>query len=217
MYANCLKRMIDFILSLVALLVLFPVFLVLILVGVVAMKGNPFFVQPRPGKISRKTGEERIIHLIKFRTMTYEKDDGGNLLRDEHRLNRYGRFLRNTSLDELPSLLNILKGDMAICGPRPLLVAYLPIYTEAQRRRHTVRPGLTGYAQVNGRNLLSWEEKMEKDLYYVDHMSFGLDVKIVLKTVAVVFKREGISSPSSATAEGWTGSNTGKGKDQDHV
>ena len=150
MYAKYFKRIIDFILSLIALIVLSPVLVVLMIFGAVFMRGNPFFTQPRPGK------NERIFKLIKFRTMDNRKDADGNLLPDEVRLNRYGKFLRSTSLDELPELINIVKGDMAIVGPRPLLVQYLPLYNDVQRRRHEVLPGLTGWAQVNGRNSISW-------------------------------------------------------------
>ena len=205
MYAKFFKRLFDFLLSLMALLVLSPLLLILSVIGAFAMKGNPFFTQDRPGKISKKTGEERIFKLIKFRTMSNAKDKYGNLLPDNERLNKYGRFLRSTSLDELPELFNILIGDMAIIGPRPLLVKYLPLYNEEQRRRHTVRPGLTGYAQVYGRNYLNWEEKFEKDVYYVDNVSLWLDVKILFKTIAVVLKREGISSETSVTMEEFKG------------
>ena len=205
MYAKFFKRLIDFILSLIALIVLSPVLLILTVIGAIVMKGNPFFVQKRPGMINKKTGQERIISLIKFRTMTNSKDSEGNLLPDEKRLVPYGRFLRSTSLDELPSLLNIVKGDLGICGPRPLLVAYLPRYSAEQRRRHEVRPGLTGYAQAYGRNSLTWKEKFEKDIYYVDHVSLSLDIKIIFKTVSSVLKREGISSETSATMEEFMG------------
>ncbi len=204
MYAKCLKRVMDFILSLTAIIVLSPIFVILTLCGAIAMGGNPFFLQARPGR-KGKDGQEKIFHLVKFRSMDNRKDKDGNLLPDEVRLNRYGRILRTTSLDELPELLNILKGDMSIVGPRPLLVRYLPRYTQEQRRRHDVRPGLTGYAQAYGRNSLSWEEKFEKDVHYVDHMSFALDVKILFKTVAVVFRREGISAEASATMEEFMG------------
>ena len=169
------------------------------------MKGNPFFVQPRPGK-KGKDGKEKIFKLIKFRTMSNAKGKDGNLLPDEVRLNKYGRFLRSTSLDELPELLNILMGDMSIVGPRPLLVRYIPRYTEEQRRRHNVRPGLTGYAQINGRNAISWEERFAYDVEYVDHISFIGDVKIILGTVKAVFKRSGITSETSATMEEFMGS-----------
>lgn len=199
MYAKYIKRMLDFLLSLCALLVLSPVLLVLIVVTAVKMKGNPFFTQLRPGK------DEKIFRLIKLRTMTCEKDKDGNLLPDEQRLTKYGRFLRSTSMDELPELINILKGDMSIVGPRPLLVKYLPLYNEEQRRRHDVRPGLTGWAQVNGRNAISWEEKFRMDVEYVNRISFAMDVKIVLQTVGKIFKREGISSETSATMEEFKG------------
>ena len=204
MYAKCLKRIIDFTLSLIALIVLFPLLLILAVVGAIAMRGNPFFVQPRPGK-KGKDGKEKIFKLIKFRTMSNQKDKNGNLLPDEQRLNRYGRFLRSTSLDELPELLNILKGDMAIVGPRPLLVRYLERYNDFQRRRHEVRPGLTGYAQVNGRNAISWEEKFCYDVAYADNITFIGDVKILINTVNAVFKHDGISSGTSATMEEFMG------------
>ena len=194
----------DFVLSLAALLVLSPVLLILAVVGAIAMGGNPFFVQPRPGK-KGADGQERIFNLIKFRTISNKKDANGNLLPDEKRLNKYGKFLRSTSLDELPELWNILVGDLSICGPRPLLVRYLPRYTEEQRHRHDVRPGLTGLAQVNGRNAISWEEKFKLDLEYVNNITFLGDVKIILATVAAVFKREGISSETSATMEEFMG------------
>ncbi len=205
MYAKCFKRVLDFLLSLTALCILSPVLLILILVGAIAMGGNPFFVQSRPGKKGRD-GRERIFKLVKFRTMSNKRDKEGNLLPDEARLNKYGRILRSTSLDELPELFNILVGHMSIVGPRPLLVRYLDRYTEEQRRRHDVRPGLTGYAQAYGRNALSWEEKFDKDVFYADHISFAWDVKIICKTVAVVFKREGISSETAATMEEFMGS-----------
>ncbi|MBR3918018.1 MAG: sugar transferase [Clostridia bacterium] len=195
MYIKFIKRILDFIFSLSALLVFSPVILIMIMIGAVVMKGNPFFVQPRPGR------KEKVFKLIKFRTMTCEKDEKGNLLPDEKRLVPYGKFLRASSLDELPELINILKGDMSIIGPRPLLVKYLPYYSEEQKHRHDVRPGLTGYAQANGRNLLSWEERFQLDLYYVNNVSLLLDIKILFKTVAAVFKREGISSETSVTME----------------
>ena len=208
MYAKFFKRVIDFTLSLIALIVLSPILLILMIVGAIAMGGNPFFTQMRPGKIDPKTGKEKIFKLVKFRTMSNKKDKDGNLLPDDVRLNKYGRILRSTSLDELPELWNILKGDMAIVGPRPLLVAYLPRYSAEQRRRHAVRPGLTGYAQAYGRNPLTWEEKFEKDVYYVDNISFLLDIRILIKTIDVVFRREGISSDTSATMEDFMGSQT---------
>lgn len=204
MYRNFFKRFLDFVLSAIALIVLSPVLLVLMIVGAFAMGGNPFFVQPRPGR-KGKDGQEKIFNLVKFRTMSNKKDKDGNQLPDEQRLNQYGRFLRSTSLDELPELWNILVGDLSICGPRPLLVRYLPRYTAEQRRRHDVRPGLTGLAQVKGRNALSWEEKFKLDVEYVDNITFLGDVKIILGTVKAVLKREGISSATSATMEEFMG------------
>lgn len=187
-----------------ALIVLSPLLLILTGVTAAAMRGNPFFVQPRPGKKDRN-GRERIFHLIKFRTMSNKRDADGNLLPDELRLGRYGKFLRSVSLDELPELLNICKGDMSIVGPRPLLVKYLPLYTEEERRRHDVRPGLTGYAQVHGRNAISWEERFRLDLVYVDGITFAGDVRILAETVKAVFKKEGINSAGSATMEEFRG------------
>ena len=206
MYAKCFKRVIDFLLSLMAICLLSPILLILIIVTAIAMKGNPFFTQLRPGRIDKKTGKEKIFRMIKFRTMTNEKDENGNLLPDEVRLNKFGKILRSTSLDELPELFNILKGDMAIVGPRPLLVKYIPLYSEEQRHRHDVRPGLTGYAQVNGRNAISWDEKFRLDLEYVSKITFFGDIKIVFQTVLKVFKRDGISSDTSATMEEFKGS-----------
>ena len=200
MYAKCMKRILDIFLSGCGLLVLTPVLLVLTGLGAIMMKGNPFFTQLRPGK------DEKIFRLIKFRTMTCEKDRDGNLLPDEQRLNKYGKLLRSTSLDELPELMNIFIGNMSVVGPRPLLVRYLPRYNTEQKRRHDVRPGLTGYAQVNGRNAISWEEKFRLDVEYVDTMTFWLDVKIIFQTVGKIFKREGISSESSVTMEEFMGS-----------
>ena len=199
MYTKFLKRVIDFTLSLIALIVLSPILLVLVIVTAIAMKGNPFFTQQRPGK------DEKIFKLIKFRTMTNERDENGELLPDDVRLNKFGKFLRSTSLDELPELINILKGDMSIVGPRPLLVKYLPLYNDEQRRRHDVRPGLTGNAQANGRNAISWEEKFRLDVEYVDNISFAFDVKIIFDTVKAVLKRDGISSETSATVEEFMG------------
>ena len=199
MYAKCFKRVLDFVVSLMALIVLSPVLLVLAVLGAIKMKGNPFFTQLRPGK------DEKIFKLIKFRTMTCETDKNGELLPDEQRLTRYGQILRSTSLDELPELINILKGDMSIVGPRPLLVRYLPRYNDFQRRRHEVRPGLTGYAQVHGRNAIIWNEKFRYDVEYVDNITFLGDVKILLGTVMAVVKRDGISSETSATMEEFMG------------
>ena len=199
MYKNYIKRILDILLSALALTVLSPVIGVLIVLGAIMMKGNPFFTQLRPGK------DEKIFRLIKLRTMTCETDADGNLLPDPQRLNGYGKFLRSTSLDELPELVNILKGDMSIVGPRPLLVEYLQRYNSQQKHRHDVYPGLTGWAQVNGRNGISWEEKFRLDLEYVRDVSFVLDVKIVLMTVGKIFKREGISSETSETMEDFMG------------
>lgn len=204
MYAKFFKRFMDFWLSMLALIVFSPLLLVLTVIGAIAMRGNPYFVQKRPGK-KRKNGEERIFSLIKFRTMSNKRDENGNFLPDEVRLNRYGKFLRKTSLDELPELINILIGDMAIVGPRPLLVKYLPLYTEEQRRRHMVRPGLTGLAQVHGRNSISWEEKFALDLEYINKITFLMDLKIILKTVKKVFVKEGIHSETAVTMEEFTG------------
>lgn len=183
MYAKCLKRFFDFVLSLVALVVFFPFLVLLTGIGAIVMKGNPFFVQPRPGK------KEKIFRLIKFRTMTNEKDQDGNLLPDEKRLVPYGKFLRSSSLDELPELLNILVGDLSIVGPRPQLVRDMVFMTPEQRRRHSVRPGLTGLAQVNGRNHITWEEKFEWDLKYIEKITLKNDVVILLQTVLKVLKR----------------------------
>lgn len=200
MYAKFWKRIIDFVLSLGALVVLSPVILVLAVVGAIKMKGNPFFTQVRPGK------DEKLFKLIKFRSMTCEKDKNGNLLPDEKRLTKYGKFIRSTSLDELPELINIIKGDMSIVGPRPLLVKYLPLYNEEQKHRHDVRPGLTGLAQVNGRNAVSWEEKFRLDVEYVENVTLSGDIKIIIDTVKVVLNRSGISSETSATMEEFKGS-----------
>lgn len=198
-YAKHVKRVLDFVLSLAASIILFPLLLLLAILGAVLMKGNPFFTQLRPGK------NERIFKLIKFRTMTCEKDADGRLLPDDKRLTGYGKFLRKTSLDELPELFNILIGDMSIVGPRPLLVQYLPLYNERQKHRHDVRPGLTGYAQVNGRNAISWEEKFELDLAYIQRITLRHDVAILFQTVLKVFKRDGISSATSQTMEEFKG------------
>ncbi len=192
MYAIFIKRTLDIVLSLFALIVLFPFLALFTLIGAVAMKGNPFYIQKRPGKIDPQTGKERIINLIKFRSMSNAKDENGKLLPNRERLNKYGRFIRALSIDELPSLLNILTGDISIIGPRPLTVKYLDYYFPQERRRHEVSPGLTGLAQCKGRNNLSWEEKFAYDVWYVDNISFFLDVKILFLTVLKVLKREGI-------------------------
>lgn len=187
MYAKYIKRILDLILSLMALIVLMPL---MIIIGILVRinLGSPIiFKQKRPGK------NEKIFTLYKFRTMTDKRNIDGNLLPDEYRLTKFGKFLRSTSLDELPELINIIKGDMAIVGPRPLLVEYLPYYTEEEKHRHDVRPGLTGLAQVNGRNAISWEEKFLEDLEYIKNISVKNDIKIIFKTVGKVFKRDGIS------------------------
>ena len=195
MYAKFFKRVMDFVLSLCALIVLSPVLLILAVLGAVIMKGNPFFTQLRPGK------DEKIFKMIKFRSMTCQTDENGNLLPDEVRLTKYGKFLRATSLDELPELLNIVKGDMSIVGPRPQLVRDMVFMTPEQRSRHSVRPGLTGLAQCNGRNAMSWEKKVEYDLIYIQKITFLGDVKILLQTVIKVFQRDGINEEGMATAE----------------
>lgn len=194
-----IKRILDIISSLLAIIILSPLLGMLTVIGAFEMKGNPFFTQERPGK------DEKIFKLIKFRTMTNAKDKDGNLLSDADRLTRYGKFLRNTSLDELPELFNILKGDMSVIGPRPLLVKYLPRYNEHQHRRHEVKPGLSGWAQVNGRNAISWEDKFNYDVEYVDNYSMLMDIKILFMTILNVLKREGISSETSATMEEFMG------------
>ena len=199
MYARFWKRLLDFLLALTALLVLSPLLLLLTVAGAVAMRGNPFFAQPRPGR------GERIFRLIKFRTMSDRRDASGALLPDGERLNGYGRFLRKTSLDELPELFNILVGQMALVGPRPLLTAYLPLYSEEQHHRHDVRPGLTGYAQVHGRNAVPWEERFRMDVWYTQNITFRLDCRILLDTVRVVFRHDGIGSGTSETMEPFTG------------
>ncbi len=199
LYKPFFKRFYDIVLSGIALLVLSPVLLVLIIVGAVNMKGNPFFTQLRPGK------NEKIFKLIKFRTMTNERDENGELLPDDIRLTKYGKFLRATSLDELPEIINIFVGNMSIIGPRPLLVKYLPLYNEEQRRRHDVRPGLTGYAQVHGRNTVSWDKRFQMDVDYVHNITLWKDIKIIFETVFSVLKREGISSETSATMEEFCG------------
>lgn len=186
MYRRYFKRMIDFVLSLAALIVLSPVLLILTVLGAIKMKGNPFFTQLRPGK------DEKIFRLIKFRSMTCEKDKDGKLLPDDQRLTRYGRLLRSTSLDELPELINILKGDMSIVGPRPLLVSYLPFYTEEERHRHDIRPGLTGLSQVSGRNAVTWEKRFELDVYYRNNITLMKDIEIIIATVKSVLIHENI-------------------------
>lgn len=186
-YRKYVKRIIDFIVSFLSLILLSPFLIFFTIVGFFAMKGNPFFVQERPGK------DEKIFKLIKFRSMDNRKDSNGELLPDYVRLNKYGRFLRSTSVDELPELINILKGDMSIVGPRPLAVSYLPYYNETEKRRHTVLPGLTGLAQVNGRNAVNWPERFALDIEYVDNISFRMDVVIIFKTILKVVKKSDVS------------------------
>lgn len=201
-YEKYFKRILDLILSIFVLVVFSWLYVILIILGFIFMRGNPFFVQERPGK------NGKIFKLIKFRTMDNRKDKNGNLLPDEVRLNKYGRFLRKTSLDEIPEVFNIIKGDMSLIGPRPLLVQYLPLYSEKQKHRHDVRPGLSGYAQVNGRNSISWTHKFELDCEYVDKITFFGDLKIVLQTIVKAFiKQEGISSATSDTMEDFNGTN----------
>ena len=195
MYKNIFKRVFDFLLSLCALIVLSPFLIVFIIVGAIVMRGNPFFTQERPGK------DEKIFKLIKFRSMSNLKDKDGNLLPDEQRITSYGEFIRKTSIDELPELFNILKGDMAIVGPRPLLVKYLPYYTERERIRHTVRPGLTGLAQIRGRNNLDWDPRLASDVEYVENLSLINDIKIILATVVKVFRKEDVSSIGAFTVK----------------
>lgn len=201
-YEAYVKRPLDFVIALIALLFLCPIYL--ILAALVRMKlGNPIlFTQDRPGK------DGKIFKLYKFRTMTDERDERGELLPDGERLPEFGKWLRSTSLDELPEFFNILKGEMSLVGPRPLLAEYLPHYNERQARRHEVRPGLTGLAQVSGRNAISWEEKFEDDVRYVDHVTFFMDLKIIFQTVAAVFRKDGISSATSVTMEEFKGNDT---------
>lgn len=202
MYKNGLKRVLDFTIVLCALIVVSPILLVITVWLHFANKGaGAFFTQARPGK------NGKIFRVIKFKTMTDERDKDGNLLPDAQRLTKVGRLVRSTSIDELPQLINVLKGDMALIGPRPLLPQYLPLYSKEQARRHEVRPGITGWAQVNGRNAISWTRKFELDVWYVDHISFALDVKIVFMTIKKVFVREGISQEGQATMEFFNGKN----------
>lgn len=201
-YEKYFKRPIDFICALVAVIVFSWLYVILIILGAIFMRGNPFFTQERPGK------DEKIFKLVKFRTMDNRKDKNGKLLPDEVRLNKYGRFLRKTSLDEIPEAFNILKGDMSLIGPRPLLVQYLPLYSDKQKHRHDVRPGLSGYAQVNGRNSITWTQKFELDCKYVRKVTFLGDLRILFQTVGkAFFKQEGISSATSETMEDFNGTN----------
>ncbi|AZA99829.1 sugar transferase [Chryseobacterium joostei] len=201
MYKNFFKRLIDFILSLSLLIIFSPIFLFVMIGLLFANQGKPFFFQKRPGK------NGKIFKIVKFKTMNDKKDKNGNLLSDAERLTAIGNFIRKTSLDEIPQLINVLKGDMSVIGPRPLLPEYLPLYSHEQKRRHDVRPGITGWAQVNGRNAISWTKKFELDVWYVDHLSFSLDVKIFFLTIKKVFIREGISQEGQVTTEGFKGNN----------
>lgn len=201
MYKNYFKRLFDFFIALFGLIILSPIFIVVTIGLYFANQGKPFFFQARPGL------NEKIFKIIKFKTMNDKKDANGNLLPDADRLTPIGAFVRKTSLDEIPQLINVLKGDMAIIGPRPLLPQYLPLYNETQKRRHNVRPGITGWAQVNGRNAISWSKKFELDVEYVDNLSFLMDVKVFLTTFKKVFKSEGISQDGQATMEMFNGNN----------
>lgn len=192
-YAKYIKRAMDFFLSFCAIVVLSPILIILTVIGAIVMKGNPFFTQLRPGK------NEKIFRLIKFRTMSCQTDKDGNLLPDDKRITKYGKFLRSTSLDELPELINILKGDMAVIGPRPLLPEYLPYYTETERHRHDVKPGLTGLAQVSGRNSIKWDERFKLDIDYVENISFKKDFELIIKTILKVINRADISENTNLT------------------
>lgn len=199
MYKTIFKRLIDCLGALVGLLLLLPVFLLVMISLFFANQGKAFFLQKRPGK------NERIFSIIKFKTMNDKKDSSGNLLADAERLTLIGKFVRRTSLDEIPQLINVLKGDMSLIGPRPLLIQYLPLYDEVQKKRHEVRPGITGWAQVNGRNAISWKQKFDYDVWYVDNLSLGLDIKIIFLTIKKVFISEGINQEGQATAEAFKG------------
>lgn len=201
MYKLFFKRVIDFSIASIVFIIASPVFLIIVLLLFVVNKGKPFFFQNRPGK------GEQIFKVIKFKTMTDEKDSDGKLLPDFKRMTRVGRFVRKTSLDEIPQLLNVIKGDMSLIGPRPLLVNYLPLYNAMQKRRHEIRPGITGWAQVNGRNAISWEKKFELDVWYVDHCCFLVDMKIIGLTIFKVFKSEGINAEDNVPMRPFTGTN----------
>jgi len=201
MYRHFFKNLLDFFIAFTALLVLSPLLIPIIVLLALANRGKPFFFQKRPGK------NERIFSIIKFKTMTDEKDRKGNLLPDDKRLTGVGKFVRKTSIDEIPQLINVLKGDMSLIGPRPLLPQYLPLYSERQKKRHEVKPGITGWAQVNGRNAISWTKKFEYDVWYVENLSFGLDVSIIFKTIKKVIISEGINTANMATTEAFNGKN----------
>ena len=200
MYRNRIKKLLDFIIALKLFLVLLPLFLLVTLFLFIVNNGSPFFVQKRPGK------NGKLFNIIKFKTMNDRCDSRGKLLSDKERLTAIGRIIRETSIDEFPQLLNVIMGDMSIVGPRPLLPEYLPLYTDYQRQRHKVKPGITGYAQVNGRNAISWEEKFELDVYYVNHISFPLDLRIIFKTIKRVILRKNITNDNSATTVAFKGS-----------
>jgi len=199
LYRNVLKRLLDFVVALVTFILLLPVFIVVTVLLFIANNGKPFFTQPRPGK------DERVFRILKFKTMNDRRDAAGHLLPDAERLTPVGSFVRKTSLDEIPQLLNVLKGDMSLIGPRPLLVDYLPLYNDRQRLRHSVRPGITGWAQVNGRNAISWEQRFELDAWYATHVSPGLDLKIIGMTIKKVMRAADINAPGAATVERFTG------------
>ena len=201
MYKTYLKRILDTIIAFIGLVILSPILVVVILLLALANKGKPFFFQVRPGL------NEQLFNIIKFKTMTDKKDKAGNLLPDKERLTKIGSFVRKTSLDELPQLINVLKGDMSLIGPRPLLPEYLPLYSNEQKKRHNVKPGITGWAQVNGRNAISWQQKFEYDVWYVEHLSFKLDVNIVIKTIKKVVKSEGINASSTVAMSRFKGNN----------
>lgn len=201
MYKIFIKQIIDFFIAFTALVVLSPILFIVVILLALANKGNPFFFQNRPGK------DERIFKIVKFRTMTNERDEKGRLLPDAVRLTGIGKFVRKTSIDELPQLINVLMGDMSLIGPRPLLPEYLPIFNERQKKRHSVRPGITGWAQVNGRNAISWTRKLEYDVWYVENLSFTLDIKILFKTIKKVLISEGINTKDMATTEPFNGNN----------
>ena len=201
MYQNIVKPFLDFFVALIAFLLLLPIFLCIAFLLSIHHKGSPFFYQKRPGK------KERIFKIIKFKTMNDAKDTEGNLLPDAQRLSAVGKFVRSTSLDEIPQLLNVLKGQMSIVGPRPLLPEYLPLYNEFQKKRHLVKPGITGWAQVNGRNAISWKEKFELDVFYVQNLNFVMDLQILFKTFEKVFKRSDINTEGQATTQRFTGTN----------
>ncbi len=201
MYRKLLKPFFDFLFALFLLVIFSPFMIVLFFLLAISNQGNPIFIQQRPGFKAKP------FYLIKFKTMNNKKDKNGNLLPDEKRLNRFGKMIRKTSLDELPQLINVLKGDLSLIGPRPLLMEYLPLYSAQQMKRHDVKPGISGWSQVNGRNLLSWEKRFELDLYYVDHLSLNLDLLIAFKTINQVFRAKGVSSSTSATMEKFEGRN----------